>query len=215
MTPRIRRLVRWILILLASGALLYLIPPFRVVSLNTARQQTAAAGFDAAAFVEQFWNNQLLPAAHHAPQARPLLDALLQDPETALSQHGRRLGLGRTHYCLIAGTGRVLAVSPNSISLALDADGTSPEILLETGPIFGNAIRDGTGLVDVSQFPNSRDFNAISSEINRRVEQFVLPALRAQASTGTMLRFVGCAEITDPSTDLLPLRVVPFLTEVQ
>lgn len=45
---------------------------------------------------------------------------------------------------------------------------------LETGPVFGNVLRDGTGLLDVNDFPNSQDFNALSSEINRRVEEQVL-----------------------------------------
>ena len=55
--------------------------------------------------------------------------------------------------------------------------------------------------------------NALSSEINLRIEQQVLPALRKQARVGATVRFVGCAEIVDEDTDLDPLRIVPFLVE--
>ncbi len=84
---------------------------------------------------------------------------------------------------------------------------------LETGNIFGNAVRDGTGLLNVNDFPNSQDFNALSSEINRRIEQQVLPALRKAAAVGATVRFAGCAEIVDEDTDLHPLRIVPFIVE--
>ena len=33
-------------------------------------------------------------------------------------------------------------------------------MLIETGHIFGNAVRDGTGLLDVNDYPNSQEFNA-------------------------------------------------------
>ena len=77
--------------------------------------------------------------------------------------------------------------------------------------MFGNAIRDGCGLLDVSDFPNSRDFNAISSEINQRVEERVLPVLKENGTVDGEIEFVGCAEVTDPKTDIRPLRVVPFV----
>ena len=72
-------------------------------------------------------------------------------------------------------------------------------------------MRDGTGLLNVNDFLNSQDFNALSWELNRRIEQQVLPELRKRGEAGTTLRFVGCAEIMDEDTDLHPLRIVPFI----
>jgi predicted lipoprotein len=80
--------------------------------------------------------------------------------------------------------------------------------------VFGNTIRDGSGLLDVSDFPNSRDFNAISSEINRRVEERVFPLLKQKAAAGVAIQFAGCVDITDPETDLRPLRLVPITIKI-
>ena len=54
-----------------------------------------------------------------------------------------------------------------SLSLGTEA---KPEVIIQTGNIFGNAARDATGLLDVNIFANSRDFNDIASEINRRID---------------------------------------------
>jgi hypothetical protein len=43
----------------------------------------------------------------------------------------------------------------------------------------------------------------------------VLPQLREKAKVGAIVRFVGCAEVNDESTDLQPLRVIPIQVEVQ
>ena len=67
--------------------------------------------------------------------------------------------------------------------------------------------------MDVSDFPNSQDFNALSTEINCRVEERVLPVLKRKAAVGAAVRFVGCAEIADPETDVPPLRIVPVVIE--
>jgi predicted lipoprotein len=124
---------------------------------------------------------------------------------------GRRLGLSRSTSYFVAGTGLIVSVTNDSVSIALESE-AGPSVVIETGPVFGNAIRDGSGLVDVSAFPNSQDFNAISTALNRRVEEQVLPQLRAKAVIGARIRFVGGAEVDDPAS-ALPLRVVPIRIE--
>ena len=86
---------------------------------------------------------------------------------------------------------------------------------MESGILFGNTVRDGTGLLDVNEFQNTQDFNAISTELNRRIEADVLPTLREIATSGTEIEFSGCAQVSDESTDLNPLRVVPFFVEAK
>ncbi len=123
--------------------------------------------------------------------------------------------MGSSYFYFIKGEGRIIAIDKDGISLAVRAHATTPEVVLQTGILFGNAIRDGTGVVNVSDFPNSQDFNAISSEINRRVEERILPGLRSTAAVGKTVQFTGCAEITDESTDLHPLHLVPLAAAVR
>ena len=155
----------------------------------------------------------MIPGAAQAVDATELLAAVQQDRQAARRTYGRSVGLGGGYYYFIAGTGRVVSVEKNSVGLSLSNGQTQVQVSLETGNIFGNAVRDGTGLLNVNDFPNSQDFNALSSEINRRIEQQVLPALRKAAAVGATVRFAGCAEIVDEDTDLHPLRIVPFIVE--
>lgn len=211
---------RWtvrIAIAVGTAVLLYFLPLFRIVPLGQERaeqQGTAtAAKFDPVAFVESFWTERLIPSSSKAVDATALIAAIKQDSKAARDKYGRSLGLSDTYLYCLSGTGRVVSVGKNSIGLSVGNSDSQTDVRLETGILFGNAVRDGSGLLDVNDFTNSQDFNAISTEINRRIEAQVLPKLRDAATVGKTIRFVGCAQITDEGTDLSPLRVVPFAAE--
>jgi len=196
----------------AAAAVFWLLPPFRIASLTGARQQAAGAAFDAAAFADKFWRDQLLRPDTPALEAGRLIELLRENP-TAAAELGRRLGFSRTTSFFIRGAGRIAAVAPDAVSLVLEGDREEVSVVIETGLVFGNAIRDGSGLLDVSSFPNSQDFNAVSGALNRLVEAEVLPALRARATAGLRIGFTGGVDVDDPAR-ALPLRVVPVRLEV-
>lgn len=206
-----RRLIIGVAIAAGTAMLTYFLPLFHVVPLGDSGHNGT---FEPRAFIDRFWAEKLIPASARAVDASELVTALYEDRQSAREAHSRSVGLGGVYYYFVTGTGRVVSVEKNSIGLAVRDGLDEVEVSLETGPIFGNAVRDGTGLLDVNDFPNSQDFNALSSEINRRVEEQVLPILRTVA-VGDSVRFAGCAEVMDEETDLRPLRVVPFIAEVQ
>lgn len=79
--------------------------------------------------------------------------------------------------------------------------------------MFGNAVRDGSGLLDISDFANVQDFNAISAEINSRVESKVFPLLQANAVVGKVVHFVGATEVADSAGAPSGLQLVPVVIE--
>ena len=212
--PAARRLpaaVKWGIIAVAAAVLLWCFPLFRVVPLQESRQQTAAAGFDAVAFVDTFWTEDLLPAAAGAVDAAELRAALQADRDAAGEAHGHRLGMSGSVSFLVRGEGRIVGVSDDAVEISLGGDSDATvDLRVEIGPVFGNAIRDGSGLLDVSAFANTRDFNDLSSEINRRVETQVLPSLQAEAVIGTTVRFAGGVELAEYDDVADPLRLVPI-----
>ena len=154
---------------------------------------------------------------HAAAQATPagaLVTAIQTDPATAKKQYARGLGLGDAYYYFLTGQGRIVAITDDGVQLNLTG-GTNVEVSLQTGLIFGNALRDGCGLLRVSDYPNSQDFNAIAEALNHLAETQVLPTLTNQAKVGMNLSFSGCAEVDDESADLKPLKVIPLLTRPQ
>jgi predicted lipoprotein len=204
----LRRVIRIIALLAAVAVWCWWLPPFHVVSLRKVRQAERRTEFDGDAFARNFWDKQLMPATASATDAAKLFAALNQDYAAAQKKFGHSLGLSTTTSFFIQGTGRIAAIESDTVHVKLDGTTNAPEIELPTGLIFGNVVRDATGLIDPSDFPDSQNFNAIAAGLNHIVETNVLPALRARASVGKAIHFTGCVELDEDSiTD--PWTVVP------
>jgi len=193
------------------GVFIWRFPPVRFISRTHAAAQAAARAFDAGRFVTEFWTNQLLPACSRAADVRVVVELLRTNPPEAEKKYARKFGLGQKWYFFVCGLAKVVSVDRGEILLCVDEDG-KPEVKVECGPVFGNTVRDGCGLLDVSKFPNSQDFNMISLEINRRIEAEVLPRL-ASNMPGAVVKFAGCTEIDPSEPGLLPLKVIPVWVE--
>ena len=206
-------------LIIASLLLLVLIcwafPLFHIVPLERVEKEKAAAAFNAARFAQKFWDDQLMKSLDRATQADVLLAAIQSDASSARKQFSRSVGVSDSYTYFVSGGGRVTAMTEDEISLAVTPGATKTEIVLQTGLLFGNAVRDGTGLLNVNDYPNSQDFNDIAAELNKLVETQVLPGLRERAKIGDTIRFAGCIEVNDESTDLKPLKLVPVRADIQ
>jgi len=201
----------WAIGILLAAGLCWLFPPFHVLPLRKAQNAQKLAAFDAAAFAREFWQKKLLPATDRATPATELLAALANDPGAARQRFGRSPGLSGTSYFFVKGSGVVAATEKETIQITLEVP-SQPTVELLTGLLFGNIVRDGTGLLNISDFPNSQDFNAISTELNRIVETQVVPALRARAAVGNAIRFTGCCELEEGPAPKV-LQVIPVKVE--
>ena len=205
----------WLIAVAVVASLCWLFPLFHIVPLERAAKEKAAATFDPKAFAEKFWGEQLLTSLDKAVKAEVLLPAIQSNAAEAKRKFSRSEGVSESYTYFISGKGRVMAVSDDEVSLAATEGATNVEISLQVGLLFSNAVRDGTGLLSVNDYPNSQDFNAISEALNRIIEERVLPKLRKTAKVGAMISFVGCAEVNDEFTDLKPLKVIPLKTEAK
>ena len=190
--------------ILALGA--WRFPPFHIVPLKGVQDQQQAAQFDAAAAAAAFWQGKLLPATGGAVEAKELISAWTKDVNLARQLQDGAVG---SRAFLVKGTGRVTTVEEEAVVIVVD--GTHTKVRLSTGLLFGNTVRDATGLLDVSAYPNSQDFNDLSTELNKIVEAKIVPALREKAAVGKVLRFFGCAELEEgakpDSLSVVPLRI--------
>lgn len=210
--PGRRALWKWLGTAVVAGLLVWFVPLVRVVPLDESGQGADPVAFDARSRVDDLWSGGLLEAAEAAVEVEELRAALRSDPAGAAGRFGHRLGLSGSASFLLRGEGRVVELGEEMVGIAV---GESDEVAvqIELGPVFGNAIRDGSGLLDVSDFANTREFNDLSAEINRRVEEEVLPKLRAGAVVGAKLRFAGGFELADGSDPAAPLPLVPVFIE--
>lgn len=208
---------RWIAPTLLGGAfavLFVFFPPFRVVRLSAPSSTAGSAAFDASAFAATFWTERLQPALQSdGTDLATLVRDVRANPAVARETHARTVGIGGRAYYLVQGSGRLVGRERNA--LLLEPDGApGVRVALRTGPVFGNTVRDASGLLEVNEFPGLTEFNALAAALNTLVEERVLPALTADLPEGAMIAFTGAAEVpgavpTDPAAPLLaftPLR---------
>ncbi len=207
------RVLRWIIALMVAAGLCRVFPLFHAVPLKTAAAAKAAAAFNPAQFAETFWTGKLLASISQAAPADELVSLIQTDPAAAKKKYSRSIGLSEGYFYFLRGEGKILSVSDDEVIIAVTGGGTRAEVSLQAGLIFGNAVRDGTGLLSANDYPNSQDFNDISAALNHLVETSVQPTLRAQAKAGARISFAGCAEVNDEAADLKPLKVIPLQTQ--
>ena len=205
------RLTLWGSCLACVCVLFYFLPLFHIQPLKDSLEKSDTSAFVASTFVEGFWSEKLLKGVADSVDANELLEALGKDRKDAVERYGHRLGLSAQSSFFVSGSGKIIRVEKRSVEIALlNGPGV---VVIETGPVFGNSIRDGSGLLDVSDFSNSQDFNAISSEINQRVEKSVLPILKEKAAVGLEVHFIGGVDVVDLTNEVTQLDLTPVIVE--
>jgi predicted lipoprotein len=210
-----KRLLPWLIAIVLVAALCRAFPPFHLRSLKAARVAEANAAFNPTNFVEKFWSGKLLPGTAQAADAGKVLAAIAESPQRAREQFGRTVGISSSYCYFLRGSGRVVSVNEDSIGLAVNSTDAAADISVPLGLVFGNAVRDGTGLLSASEFPNAQEFNAIAAGLNNIVETKVLPELQRIAVVGKRVQFAGCVEVADEETDLKPLKLVPVSVQAE
>lgn len=215
-----------LLIAAILAVLLYFFPLFRVVPLTpkskapasataaTAGAPRAPAAFDATLAAARFWQTDLTASHKHAVDLGKLAPAIRANAEAAKTQFAKAAGLG-TAYFFLRGSAKVVAREKNILRLA-PAGAESEIVVVRLGPVFGNTVRDGCGLLDVNAFPGLQEFNDLSAALNTLVEKNVLPLLREKAVLGATLNLVGCAEAPESAADAGEplLTIVPVRVEI-
>ncbi len=213
-----RRLIFRFTAAIGVAVVAWVFPPFHILRLDQARgskeKANTNANFNATEFAEKFWNERLNPALPRAHDAKTVLDAIDGDFQAAREKYGRTVGISNSYYVFVQGTGRIVNVDSRGVGLAIRDGSVGPDVVLPAGMIFGNTVRDATGLLDMDRFSNSQHFNDLSIELNRLVETRILPGLRDRAEVGKKLRFVGCAEVPRDAKRRKPLKVVPVSVEI-
>jgi len=173
--------------------------------LEAKRAEERAQRFDPAQYARDFWDQRLDGALDTALGAEQMIDLFNTDMQAAIGR-GQTLGQSRVHAYLLKGEGTIVALGKDGLSVSVAGSEATPEILVCTGAyISGNAVRDASGLIDVSAFSDTMKFNRISSEINKIVVQEVIkPFLEQGPQVGRVVRFVGAAEVAEEATQEVP-----------
>ncbi len=166
--------------------------------------------FDPKSFVGDLWNPQMISSYDSAIEVSNLANILSEDIDLAFDKYGSSLGIGNIAYFKVKGTGSVLMVNENNLLMTVG----DQIIELETEFIFGNAIRDASGLISINDFDRSSDMNSISEAINEKIRKEVIPDFRNQVAVGDRVRFTGAIELNKVHLKFDQPEVIPVTIEI-
>lgn len=162
--------------------------------------------FDAQLYVESIWSSDLQTAYDSALDLIDLLDQLSQEPDRMFEEEAQALGIGNVGFFKVKGEGTIIKINENDIWIQL-GDRT---LEIETEFIFGNAIRDASGLVQLNDYDKTSDFNSISEAINEKIRKEIIPTVRERASVGDKLTFKGALELNKAHLNLSQPEIIPI-----
>lgn len=176
--------------------------------------KAATTSFNAARYANEFWGTKLIPATTNAIETGELLSLLKTDKQKAFANHSHALGIGNIKFFLVQGEGIVESVEENQVLVKIESQPESPEISIATEYIFGNAVRDASGAIDINEFSNSMDFNNVSAEINKLIREGVIPEFKSKVKKGDRITFSGAIELNKEHTDLKKIEVIPVSLKI-
>lgn len=202
-----RKIYKYGLLIIALAFLGYHSVYFEKLSEVRARE---AAEFDFQSFADSLYYEGMLKN-DLAVELSVLLAAIQTDAEGAFEQYGNRLGIGNSAYFMVTCSGEIAAITGEAIRLATE---DAEDVSINTKYIFGNALRDASGLVKLTDFKTNAEFNRVSEALNALVRTKVIPPIVAQLQAGDRIEVVGAIklhkkELDDPDVVITPAQIIP------
>jgi hypothetical protein len=175
-------------------------------NLEKVKEQQRRVSFNAAEYARDFWDNRLNSCFDKAVDAEELIDLFNTNMTKAIDEYGRAPGVSRVYAYLLKGDGKILTISKDFFDISLKDPWTKPDIRMITGNyIPGNAVRDASGLIDVSNFSDTMKFNEIGSEFNKIVvKEVIKPFLDKNPESGDTVSFIGATKVEQDATEVTP-----------
>lgn len=158
--------------------------------------------FDAAAYAADLWKNKLPGRIDKAVSLDQLLSKLQANGDSAFAAYTEALAIGNYRYALV----RVDGVSVEEVT---EDEWVTKKVRIAREFIYGNALRDASGLVKVKDFPVTSELNQVSEELNQIVRKEVIEPIRDSVKTGSRLSLVGAIELHKSHLTKTPLEIIP------
>jgi predicted lipoprotein len=182
--------------------------------LDEVQNAGSLSAFDADKYARKFYENRLLPQLDSAIDLEKLIGELKTDPPKAFRDYSHALDIGNTRYFLVQGQGIISSINDDAVRIAEKKDQPGNGVSIATEFVYGNAIRDASGLIHLNEFTSTSEFNNISEAINSIVRKEVLPAFKARAGVGDLIKFSGAIELNQAHLKMDSIEVVPIRLSV-
>lgn len=201
--------IKYSLLLVAVALLAYKSVYFQKLS---DKKNITVSTFNAAEFSKKLWNEKMPAKIDSAVDLLALIDAVTKNPEATITKQTNALAIGNYRYALVKLNATVSDVKEDEIALSAPSADSVLNVLLATEFIYGNAVRDASGLVQVKDFPNTSDLNSISEELNKIIRSTIIPSFKTSIKKGDKVNVVAAIELNKEhihwqGLELLPVRL--------
>lgn len=201
-----QKIIKYTLLLLAIALVGY--KSIYIKKLSEVKR-TADEKFDAVAYTKKLWEDRLPAKLDSAVSLITLIEAIETNPAAAFSKYSNAIAIGNYRYSLVKIIGTVAIVNEDDIILQVSHADSLMKIKIATEFVYGNAIRDASGLLDIKDFSNTTDLNNISEELNKTVRTVVLPSFKKQVKAGDKIEVTGAIEVNKEHIRLNELELLP------
>lgn len=135
-----------------------------------------------------------------------LISSLKLDQNASFKNFGNRLGIGNSAYFMIKSTGKIIDIKDGIYTIADEKNGI---VFIDTKYIFGNDLRDASGLVKLTDFKTNAQFNKVSESLNDIVRNEVMPKATKNVKLGDSISFSGAIKLSKKQTLFTDLLIIP------
>ncbi len=146
-----KKTVKYILIAAVIGLLGYNSIYIKKLSDVT---KDAPKKFDAVTFSKNLWEEKMPAKIDSAVDLSVLIKAVTNDEDAALKKYTNSLDIGNYRYAMIKTQATVSGVNEDEVLIQVPFADSVMNDVLATEFVYGNAIRDASGLVDIKDFPS-------------------------------------------------------------
>lgn len=205
------KIIKYILLLLVTGLIGYKSVYFKKLSEV---KTTTSENFDAAAYSKKLWDEKLPARLDSAIELTSLIKLIEANPADALARHSGAMGIGNYRYSFVKITGVAAKINEDDIIMHIDHADSMMTIRLATEYIYGNAIRDASGLVDIKDFTNTTDLNSISEALNKTVRTTVLPEFKRNVKQADSIEVTGAIQFNKEHINFKDLELIPVRIKI-
>lgn len=171
--------------------------------------------FDAKTYTAALWKNKMPAVIASAMDFDQLLLAIEKDPQQAFEKNTHALAIGNYRYAMVKMSGIVITVNEDDFVIETVLGGNKKQLRVTTEFIYGSAVRDASGLIDIKDFTNASDLNAIAESFNETIKKTVVQPLKKSLVTGLKIELVAAVELNKENMVLdqlvlLPVQIKPL-----
>lgn len=172
----------------------------------------ANKAFNATEYAQGYLDQKLIPSIDKTPSTDTLLNLIKTDPSGAFDHFSHALDIGNIRYFMTKGSGTVTGLDESDVYITTSAH---QNIRIATEYVFGNALRDAPGIININDFTNSGDLNNVSSELNKIIRTKILPPFKSTIKKGDVIEYAGAFELNRQHLNTDSVEVIPFYLKIK